>query len=98
MTNNTPPPKKDPIQIMEETDRSERKRLDELMSLTRPDIIAGRRLPWDRFWRAISSGIDGILWRWFGGEVDVARAREDFTQNKTKSSKDKNTSHDPPAN
>lgn len=65
---------------LKDADANERKVSSELLELSRPHLVAGRRLPWDNFWAAIARGFDGILWRWFGGDVEVARAQEEEAQ------------------
>lgn len=62
---------------LKDADANERKVSSELLELSRPHLVAGRRLPWDNFWAALARGFDGILWRWFGSDVEVARAQEE---------------------
>lgn len=57
-------------------DRKEKETAQQFLEGSRPRITTKHRVPWDRFWSSVAHGIDGVLWRWFGGDVDVARARE----------------------
>lgn len=59
-----------------QADRKEKETAQQFLEGSRPRITTRHRVPWDRFWSSIAHGIDGVLWRWFGGDVDVARARE----------------------
>lgn len=57
-------------------DIREKEAARDFLQSSRPIITAKHKLPWDGFWSSIAQRIDGALWRWFGGDVEVARARE----------------------
>lgn len=57
-------------------DEKEREVAQRFLEESRPVLVAGKRLGWDGFWRQLAQGFDSFLWRWFGGDVDVARAQE----------------------
>lgn len=69
-----PPPTID--ELLVRGDQAEREASARFLEESRPDLVAGKQLAWDSFWRRLAGGIDSLLWNWLGGEVDVARAQE----------------------
>lgn len=77
---NTPPPSAPTPNIDEllvRGDALERETTERFLAESRPQLVAGKSLAWDGFWRRLAGGVDSLLWSWFGGSVDVARAQEE---------------------
>jgi hypothetical protein len=64
------------MELLERGDQAEAEAEREILELSRPVLIGKRTLRWDGFIKFFTGGLDQMLWRWFGADVEVARARE----------------------
>lgn len=94
----TPAPNID--QLLVRGDDREREVAKEFLAQSRPQLVAGKSLAWDGFWRRLAGGVDSLLWSFFGGAVSVARAQEEERAKRrprpTKTSSNDRPDSDPP--